>query len=373
MYLELNIINRTAFSVVLFIYSLLFSIPVLSDSVEDGLHAFKQGDKELAYKNWLPLAIQGNVRAQFFLSALYEQWAGGSEDINNSKRWLTASANNGFIPAQFNLGNNFHLGKYSRANNKMAAYWWEQAAVQGFTEAQYLLGTLYYWGEGIELDLKESFYWFEKAANSGSQEARTAMMQARAGTLERDRNSPINIAYDDPRIVLGPSATTSIDNGQRTEKELIAGKPDSEVAAPRAQASDSKQTLGKKGSDTALDSVPATDMAENAVVVKDTPEQPRDQGLNWVHRQPADNYTIQIFASGRMKHCEKYVGQLRRSHKLETSSYPFVMQRRKMCAVVYGSYASRSEAMAKLSELPRKIRLAKPWVRKLGGLQRLAR
>jgi len=110
---------NTAFSIprsehlvmVLFCFCLFFSLPVLSDSVEDGFIAFKQGDKESAYKHWLPLAIKGEPRAQFFLSVLYEGWTGRAEDLSNAKRWLTASANNGFIPAQFNLGNNYYLRK----------------------------------------------------------------------------------------------------------------------------------------------------------------------------------------------------------------------------------------------------------------------
>ncbi|MCP4127054.1 MAG: hypothetical protein GY753_08340, partial [Gammaproteobacteria bacterium] len=74
-------------AVILYAVCLLFSIPAFSDSVEDGFVAFKQGDKELAYKNWLPLAIQGDARAQFFLSVLYEQWTGSVEDRKNTKRW----------------------------------------------------------------------------------------------------------------------------------------------------------------------------------------------------------------------------------------------------------------------------------------------
>ncbi len=371
MYLKVQNTNRAAFFVLLFISSVLFSSPVLSNSVEEGLHAFKLGDKELAYQNWLPLAIKGDVRAQFFLSVLYEQWTGGENDASNAKRWLTAAANNGFIPAQFNLGNNYHLGKYGRANNKMAALWWEQAAAQGFAEAQYLLGTIYYWGEGIELDLKESIYWLDKAANSGLKKARTAVLQARAGTLGRDNTIPENIAYDDPRIVLGTPAAKGVGKGPSVIREQVVVKP-GKVETPTTESIDSKATLGVKGSDKPLKDVPVkTTVDEKGTEA--TQDSPQNQELSWVQQQPADNYTIQLFASVGMRHCEKHVTQLKQSYRLEVHAYPFVMQRKNMCAVIYGSFPSRSAAMARLQKLPGKIRQAKPWLRKLGGLQRMAR
>ncbi len=356
-------------AVILFAVCLLFSIPAFSDSVEAGFVAFKQGDKELAYKNWLPLAIQGDARAQFFLSVLYEQWAGGAEDQKNAKRWLTASANNRFIPAQFNLGNNYHQGKYGRANNKMAAHWWQQAAIEGFVEAQYYLGTIYYWGEGIELDLKESFYWFEKAAKNGSQRARAAMLQARAGRVERDKTDAVNIAYDDLRIVSRLSAM-AIKNIQLPRTQAATSDQPEVTVASKAPVADDVPGQGATAPVMAQKKLPQpTEVKE--IVSK--PEQMQGYDSNWVEQQPAKNRTIQLFASGRMRHCEEYAGTLREDYQLEAHAYAFSLKRRKMCAVVYGSYPELSEARASMRQLPRKLIRSKPWIRKLGKLQRLAR
>ncbi len=348
---------------------LLFSIPAFSDSVEDGFDAFKQGDKELAYKNWLPLAIQGDARAQFFLSVLYEQWTGGVEDRNSAKRWLTASANNGFIPARFNLGNNYHLGKYGRVNNKMSAHWWQQAAIQGFVEAQYYLGTIYYWGEGIEFDLKESFYWFDKAAKSGSQRARAALLQVRAGSLERDKTGPVNIAYDDPRIV----SRLSVIDTDNTESPVTSDSTPDQPGVAVVSGSPAVDGVQEEGG-------AAPTLAQNKLMqpgeeqeTGSTPEQQPGPDLNWVEQQPAENHAIQLFASGRMQHCEDYAGELRQSYRLQAHAYAFSLKRRKLCAVVYGSYPKLSEAMVSMRQLPRKLRHSKPWIRKLGKLQRLAR
>ncbi|MCP3669968.1 MAG: hypothetical protein GY814_05965 [Gammaproteobacteria bacterium] len=356
-------------AVILCVACLLLSAPVFSDSVEDGFVAFKQGDKELAYKNWLPLAIQGDVRAQFFLSVLYEQWAGGAEDRKNAKRWLTASANNGFVPARFNLGNNYHLGKYGRVNNKMAAHWWQQAAIQGFVEAQYYLGTIYYWGEGIELDLEESLYWFEKAARSGSQLASAAMLQVRAGSLERDKIDPVNIAYDDPRIVSRLSAMATDNTELSVTSDSLPEQPEiAVVSGPPAAGG----VEGQGGVAPGLVQKKLMQPGQQQEMGP-KPEQSHGPDLNWVQQQPAENRTIQLFASGRMQHCEGYVGELWKSYQLQAHAYALALKRRKLCAVVYGNYPKLSEAMASMRQLPPKLRRSKPWVRKLGKLQRLAR
>ncbi|MCP4126356.1 MAG: hypothetical protein GY753_04755, partial [Gammaproteobacteria bacterium] len=329
----------------------------------------KQGDKELAYKNWLPLAIQGDARAQFFLSVLYEQWTGSVEDRKNTKRWLTASANNGFIPAQFNLGNNYHLGQYGRASNKMAAHWWQQAAIQGFVEAQYYLGAIYYWGEGIELDLKESFYWFDKAAKSGSQRARAALLQVRAGSLERDKTGPVNIAYDDPRIV---SRLSAIDTDNTESPVTSDSTPDQPEVAAVSGPSAVDDVQGQGEAAPALEQNKLMQPGEEQGIGPTPVQQPGPE-LNWVEQQPAESHTIQLFASGRMQHCEDYVGELRHSYRLQAHAYAFSLKHRKLCAVVYGSYPKLSEAMASMRQLPPKLRESKPWIRTLGKLRRLAR
>ncbi len=328
--------------------SLLISIPANSGPIEDGFIAFKQGDKELAYKHWLPLAIQGDARSQFFLSMLYENWTGGAEDRKNAKRWLTASANNGFVPAIFNLGNNYHQGRYGAINNKMAEYWWTQAAVQGFVDAQYHLATIYYWGIGLPQDLKEAFYWFDKAAKNGSQEASDAVLQMRArNQLQfRERSGPSNIAYDDPRIVsrlaLEPQEKNAVEDvAIPIAASVLSAKPEPQ---PR---------LG-----------PRLPVAQKDEVVKESGSS-QSSGYDWVSQQPTSNFTIQLYASGRSNHCDDYVKKLRELYQLETYSQASVRKRKRLCSVIYGSYVQRAEAKAKLEQLPRKIRRLKPWIRKI--------
>ncbi len=346
-------IRTVSVTATLFAVLLLLASSALSASLEEGFVAFKQGDKELAHKNWLPLAIQGNVRAQFLLSVLYERWTERSASRKNAKKWLTAAANNGFIPAQFNLGNNYLQGRYGKADNKMAAYWWEQAAVQGFVDAQYHLAMLYYQGDGIQRSPKEAVYWLKKAADSGYPEATAALVEMRAGRLVRTdkRGEVANISYDDPMIVSTQLAATPASAAQdeptdtTTDSSIAGAMPKQAQQIPPAE----KQATG----------------------LPEAEKQPAaDRG--WVAQQSAANYTIQLLASGRMSSCEEQVKQLYERYQLETHAHAFALKGRKLCSVIYGSYEKPAEAKAKLKQLPRNLRQNKPWIRKLSELQELA-
>ncbi len=341
---------------------LLISHRAISSPLEEGFLAYKQGDVELAQEKWLALAIKGDVRAQFFLSVLFDKQSKGPQGQDNAKRWITASANNGFVPAQFNLGNNFHKGKYGPANNKMAEYWWNQAAVQGFPEAQYQLATLYYWGKrGVERNLKEAFYWFEQASKGGHKDAVDAVLLMRAGEQlsPTDAAGLANIAYDDERIV----SKLSLDSDQlalvKQQKKLMANVPkQSLTAAPESEVLP-KQDKSKTASISAPKEQPEEVIPEINVAVTKQPEK------DWVSRQPPANYTIQLFASTSLKECEEYIRHFFQTYQLGAHSQSFTKKGRKYCAAIYGSYGSYSQAKGRLSQLPRKIRRAKPWIRKM--------
>jgi hypothetical protein len=337
------------------IVAVLFSLfqPVLSGELEDGFVAYKQGNNELAREKWLALAIKGDVRAQFFLSVYYDKLSDSPKDIENAKRWLTASANNGFVPAQFNIGNNYHRGKYGYINNKMAEYWWNQASMQGFPDAQYHLATLYYRGEkGVVRNLKEATYWFEQAAKGGHKDAVDAALLVRAGseTLPLRAGGPNNIAYDDPRIVSKLTLTSNQISQAEQSKTQAIEQPQPEVVQRVAQP----------------EKLPTPDIQlPEEVVSKIKLPEPEQQKSSWVSQQPPGNYTIQLLASTIPQECKSYSNRLFASTKLETHTQPFMKKGKRYCAVIYGSYKSHSRGKSTLRQLPRKIRNAKPWIRKI--------
>jgi hypothetical protein len=334
---------------------------VVSGQLESAFLAYKQGDSELAQREWLALAIKGDVRAQFFLSVFFDEQSNSPKDRDNAKRWLTASANNGFVPAQFNIGNNFHKGRYGQIDNKKAEYWWNQAAMQGFPEAQYRLAYLYYRGKhGVERNLKEAYYWYEQAAKGGHEQAVDALLLMRAGEAlpPEQAGAPSNIAYDDPRIVSKLSLPTKAIAQTEQQNLPSATKPQqAKVDAPESVVADKQE---KPASSLTNDiKLPAEVVSE--IQAADRKQQKQD----WVSQQPPANYTIQLLASTIPQECKKYSSSLTARDKLETYTQSFMQKGKRYCAVVYGSYGSYSQAKSSLSLLPRKIRKRKPWIRKI--------
>lgn len=353
-----RLINKTV--ILLAILFLPFQHAV-SGQLENAFIAYKQGDSELAQREWLALAIKGDVRAQFFLSILFEKRSNNRKDSDNAKRWLTASANNGFVPAQFNIGNNFHKGRYGQIDNKKAEYWWNQAAMQGFPEAQFRLAYLYYLGkQGVERNLKEAYYWYEQAAKGGHEEAVDALLLMRAGEAlpPEKAGAPSNIAYDDPRIVaklsLPPEAIT------QAEQQNLPSVTKPQQA--KVMASESVVAVKqKKPTSPKTDDIKLPEKVVSEIKAADKKQQKQD----WVSQQPPANYTVQLLASTIPQECKKYSSNLTARYKLETYTQSFMKKGKSYCAVVYGSYGSYSQAKSRLSLLPRKIRKTKPWIRKI--------
>jgi hypothetical protein len=346
--------------IIIFAVVFLFSQEAVSGQIEDGFVAYKTGDIDLAQKQWLALAIRGDVRAQFFLSVCFEKQSDHHKNRDNAKRWLTASANNGFVPAQFNLGNNFLNGKYGVTDIDMTEYWWDKAAVQGFPEAQYHLAKLYYRGKrGAKPNLKEAFYWFEQAAKGGHKKAVDAALLMRGGeaiSFEKADN-PTNVTYDDQRIISKLSFTLEqialIED--RNRQKLTASKKTTE--APESGDVAQKEEPNKK------EAVSEIKLPEEAESVSKPPA--LEQQDDWISQQPSKNYTIQILASTSIHECESYSRKLLASYKLTTHTQSFKKKGKSYCAVIQGSYGSYSQAKSNLSQLPRKIRKANPWIRKI--------
>lgn len=183
---------------------LAFPVPAFAD-FEAGTVAFGKGDYTTAYKEWLPLARdgdsasqfslgvlyseglgvetnypeavewyrraaeQGVIAAQFTLGVLYAQGVGVAPDLSESSKWYAQAARQGDADAQFALGLIFSQGAGVRHDQNRAAHWFKQAAIQGHTIAQASLGLLYQLGKGVPQDDVCAYGWFNLAAASGSE------------------------------------------------------------------------------------------------------------------------------------------------------------------------------------------------------------
>lgn len=101
-------------------------------------------------------------------------------DQNEEKAvyWFRKAAEQGYVPAQCNLGECLLEDAYScpvKSDNKNAIYWLRKAAEKGDAQAQYDLGQCYEYGWGISKDLKQAANLYRKAAEQGHYEAQFSL------------------------------------------------------------------------------------------------------------------------------------------------------------------------------------------------------
>ena len=73
----------------------LFGGSVYWDDLQDGMDALGRGDHKTAYKLWLPLAEQGDARAQLTLGFMYAKGVGVPQDDKEAVKWYRLVAEQG--------------------------------------------------------------------------------------------------------------------------------------------------------------------------------------------------------------------------------------------------------------------------------------
>ena len=195
---------------ILFAVFVLCSVPAHA-GYEEGVAAYEKKDYATALKEFEPIAIKGEARAQYQLALVY--WD-GQKNSKEYLKWLQLSANQGYAAAQFELGLRYEVGSgynegiiqdksqeilwlskageqgYLKAQKelgslfgsdgsdyKKAAYWYTKAAEQGDEESQHELGVYYKWGNGVPQNKQKSFYWFTKEAEHGESNAQSSLAE----------------------------------------------------------------------------------------------------------------------------------------------------------------------------------------------------
>ena len=122
---------------------------VASAGIEEAEAAYQNKDVGKALKEFKPLAIQGNVDAQFMLAYMYNKGQGVSQDYKEGAKWNRLAAAQGDAFAQANLGLMYHSGLGVSQDYMEALKWYRLAAAQGHVGAQNNLGLMYTNGNGV--------------------------------------------------------------------------------------------------------------------------------------------------------------------------------------------------------------------------------
>ena len=149
---------------ILSLFLLSFSLIGISNAdFSDGLDAYNAGDHKTALQEWLTLADQGDVRAQYNVGWMNAYGIGTLKDYEEAIVWYRKSADQGFVHAQFNLGNMYLRGDGVEKDDALAFSWFIKAAEQGDAASQYNLCRLYVLGKGVVESMTEAKYWIKKA------------------------------------------------------------------------------------------------------------------------------------------------------------------------------------------------------------------
>jgi uncharacterized protein len=141
------------------------AVGLAKPGAEEPYAAYHNGDYRLALRLVVPLAEDGDARAQSLLGLMSYRGQGTSQDYEAAAKWFRLSADQGDIDAQFYLGVMYSEGRGVPQDYAEGARWYRLAADQGEAQAQYNLGIYYANGQaGMRPDFVSAYMWFNLAA-----------------------------------------------------------------------------------------------------------------------------------------------------------------------------------------------------------------
>jgi len=175
-----------------FIYRLLLvfllGCQVASADFKSGLDAAQAGDYATAYEQWLPLAEQGDVTAQFNIGLLHSKQLIPQASPEGAIKWYLLAASNNHPHAQFNLGIRYDKGLGVEQNAAEAFSWYFKAANNGHPQAQLNLANMYRDGRGVEHSNEQAATWYKAASinNIPKAQANLALLLHLGAGIEKD-------------------------------------------------------------------------------------------------------------------------------------------------------------------------------------------
>jgi TPR repeat protein len=138
------------------------------------------------FKSSLPLANQGDPRAQNYLGYMYQNGIDIKQDSVEALRLFKLSAAQGNPDAQYQIGLMYRTGKGVSQDNAEAVKWYQLSASQGDAMAQHNLGFMYDHGLGIDKNYDKAFGYYTLAAAQGLPEAQSKLGLAYLTGLKAD-------------------------------------------------------------------------------------------------------------------------------------------------------------------------------------------
>jgi len=187
---------------VIFLFVLLTIIPACAASPKQ---ANSVPSDTNSLKTLIGRAKQGDPNSQFELGVMYCDGNGVAQDYNEAAKWFIKASEQGYAPAQYNLGVIYESDLGVQDYNE-AVKWYTKAAQQGYTVAQFNLGGMFALGRGVVKDDVEAYKWILLAGMNGYDIARVE------------------------KILLAEMTPAQIDEAQKRVQEFAAKKEKEKAA-----------------------------------------------------------------------------------------------------------------------------------------------
>ncbi len=138
----------------------------------NGSAAALVGDYNTLHAEWLPLAEQGHIDAQFYIGLLNTNQLIDQASQEQAVRWCLLAANNGHVDAQFNLDIKYDKGIGVEQSETEAFSWYFKAVKSGHSQAQFNLANTYRDGRGVEANMERAMTLYEAASFNGIHQQR---------------------------------------------------------------------------------------------------------------------------------------------------------------------------------------------------------
>ncbi len=160
------------FIAALFLAFFLLPEVAFAGTLAEGEIAYFSGDYPTALKILLPLANQGDAKAQYEVGDMLENDLGARNDDAAAVKWFQKAADQGNADAQLHLGALYAKGMAGlKQNYGKGAKWFRKAAEQGNALAQLNMGQMYNYGWGVKKDLVKAYMWYSISVAAGDQDA----------------------------------------------------------------------------------------------------------------------------------------------------------------------------------------------------------
>ncbi|TVO78686.1 SPOR domain-containing protein [Sedimenticola selenatireducens] len=341
-----------------------------ADPIQSGYAAFEKKQWRDAYEYWVPEADKGNARAQFYLSILFSKGLGVEQSEETALTFLMLSAEGDFPPAQYHLGNNYQSGQLIEQDSELALYWWRRSAEQEFVSAQLKMGAVHYLGRGATQDIDKATEWYRRAAKNGSPQALETL--ARLGVTDIDKPQAEVFSYSSTSE-LQQAAVSTVAMGVIIENDpdVLAKNHGVEGSVLSKQTSYRLQnrlvtenTAAITGSATSIVSNPiATHPAQSGEAVENFDD------MNWIEKQPDENFTLQVFSSDKQESAER-VARTLKSDGQQVTSFAFGRFGYRWYGVLMGSFETMEQAIQAKKRLLENNKLETPWIRRFRSIRK---